>query len=35
MEEWIHIDTEITKNLVLSFPKRLKAAVDAKEYSKY
>ena len=36
MEEWINIDTEVTKKLVISFPKCLKAVVDAKEYpSKY
>ncbi|GBN08014.1 hypothetical protein AVEN_253442-1 [Araneus ventricosus] len=32
MEEWMNIDAEITKKLVKSIPKRLKAVVDAKEY---
>ncbi|GBM31444.1 Transposable element Tcb1 transposase [Araneus ventricosus] len=31
-EEWINIDAEITKKLVKSIPKRLKAVVDAKGY---
>ncbi|GBO29937.1 Transposable element Tc1 transposase [Araneus ventricosus] len=32
MEEWMNIDTEITKKLVKSIPKHLKAVVDAKGY---
>ncbi|GBO40077.1 Transposable element Tc1 transposase [Araneus ventricosus] len=32
MEEWMNIDAEITKKLVKSIPKRLKAVVDAKGY---
>ncbi|GBN08114.1 Transposable element Tc1 transposase [Araneus ventricosus] len=36
MEEWMNIDAEITKKLVKSIPKRLKAVVDTKGYpSKY
>ncbi|GBL95587.1 Transposable element Tc1 transposase [Araneus ventricosus] len=31
-EEWMNIDAEITKKLVKSIPKRLKAVVDAKGY---
>ncbi|GBN12751.1 Transposable element Tc1 transposase [Araneus ventricosus] len=33
MEEWMNIDTEITKKLVKSISKRLKAVVDAKGYT--
>lgn len=32
IEEWKNIDAEITKKLVKSMPKRLKAVVDAKGY---
>ena len=32
MEEWMNIDTEITKKLVKSIPRCLKAVVDAKKY---
>ncbi|GBM19829.1 hypothetical protein AVEN_86166-1 [Araneus ventricosus] len=32
MEEWMNIDADITKKLVQSIPKHLKADVDAKEY---
>ncbi|GBM80272.1 Transposable element Tcb1 transposase [Araneus ventricosus] len=32
MEEWMNIDAEITKQLVKSIPKCLKAIVDAKGY---
>ncbi|GBM18567.1 Transposable element Tcb1 transposase [Araneus ventricosus] len=32
MEAWMNIDAEITKKLVKSIPKRLKADVDAKGY---
>ncbi|GBM59139.1 hypothetical protein AVEN_255674-1 [Araneus ventricosus] len=32
MEEWMNIDAEITKQLVKSIPKCLKAVVDAKGY---
>ncbi|GBM90681.1 Transposable element Tc1 transposase [Araneus ventricosus] len=33
MAEWMNIDAEITKKLVKSIPKRLKAVVDTKGYS--
>ena len=32
MEEWMDIDTEITKKLQKSIPRHLKAVADAKGY---